>query len=86
MPLRLPAYLCVATRMNLWASFVQVGEVDADAPLSILFLYNDNIGKSFRVLNFSYGTNVNEFLDLVVNDFVLLGCELSSFLFNWLIF
>ena len=53
-------------------------------PFSVLFLYDDNIGEPFKVLEFLYGPNVYQFLDLIVNDFVLLEANFLLFLFNWL--
>ena len=64
------------------ASSVHVSEVNAESPLAICLLDEDNISQPIRIIYFSDGSGLEEFADLLIDHLLPFWGETSSFLFD----
>ena len=68
----------------LWACSVDVGEVNAESPLSVLFFGEYNVGQPFRIFHIFNCPCLEEFADLLVDRFLPFWCKSPSLLLDWL--
>ncbi|GMH14951.1 hypothetical protein Nepgr_016792 [Nepenthes gracilis] len=68
-----------------WASFVNVGEVNAHSSLFVAFLYQDDVGEPIWVLDLSDEADIQQILDLFPDGDEFIHGVISSLLPNGLI-
>ena len=68
----------------LWASPVDVCEIDAKPPLAICFFDENNAGQPFRVLYFSDCLCLEELADFFINRLLSFWGKTPSLLLDWL--
>ena len=67
----------------LWACSVDVSEVNAKSQLATRLFYEHDVGQPFWVLHLSNYPCLEELVDLLVDRFLPLWNEASSFLLDW---
>ena len=66
-----------------WACSVDVGEVNAESPLVVLFFDEYDVGQPFKVLHISDCPCLEELADLLVDYFLPFWSEAPFFFLDW---
>ena len=65
-----------------WTGVVDIGEVNAEPSFAICLFDKDYIGQPVRVLYFSYGFGLEEFVNFFIDRLLSFCSETTSFLFD----